>query len=234
MLPMSSASDPIAEFIPRLEAIESGLPDSDGIWRFNHLYLEITRAIDVAVQTPGFFEEPAFLDLLAPRFSGIYFAAVDANNAGKPTSRCWAPLFAVRSDTRISPVQFALAGMNAHINHDLALALVAASEAAGTDLSRDSPHFRDHTKVNQVLMAVWARVKQEYLTGMVGLADHVLGHIDTVAATWSVEEARDAAWTQAQMLWELRQHRDLTAAFEYALDGSVGLASRGLLIPPPG
>ena len=37
----------------------------------------------------------------------------------------WQPLFERRADPGIEPIQFALAGMNAHINHDLPLAVVA-------------------------------------------------------------------------------------------------------------
>ena len=66
---------------------------------------------------------------------------------------------------------------------------------------------------------------------MVGVADEVLGRIDDVVAIWSVGEARNAAWTHAQMLWAVRGNAGLTTAFEDALDGTVGFASRGLLVP---
>ncbi len=69
------------------------------------------------------------------------------------------------------------------------------------------------------------------LTGLVGVADQVLGRIDDVVAMWSIVEARNAAWMNAEMLWALREHPDLTAAPEDTFDGSVGFASRGLLIP---
>jgi hypothetical protein len=227
---VSDASDPIAAVIARMEAVASELPVADGVSRFNHLYLEETVAVDAAAQTPG-FEDAAFITALDVGFAGLYFDALDASDAGGSASRCWAPLFAVRGDERVAPIQFALAGMNAHINHDLPLALVSTCEARGVEVDRDSPQYRDYLKVNDTIAAVEARVKQEYLTGLIGVADQVLGRIDDVVAMWSIVEARNAAWTNAEMLWALREHRDLTAAFEDALDGSVGFASRGLLIP---
>ena len=183
-----------------------------------------------AAQTPG-FEDAAFITALDVGFAGLYFDALDASTGGGLPSRCWAPLFAVRGDARIAPIQFALAGMNAHINHDLPLALVSTCEARGVELDRNSPQYRDYLKINDTIAAVEARVKQEFLTGLIGVADQVLGRVDDVVAMWSIVEARNAAWTNAEMLWALREHPDLTAAFEDALDGSVGLASRGLLIP---
>lgn len=235
---MSGATDPIAAVLARMSAIASELPAGDGVARFNHLYLEETVAVDTATRTAG-FEDPAFISALDAVFASRYFAALDASRAGTPVARSWAPLFASRGDPRIAPIQFALAGMNAHINHDLPLALVSTSEARSVELSRTSSQYRDYLKINDTIAATETRVKQEFLTGMMGVADAILGHIDDVIAMWSITEARNAAWTNAEALWALRDHPDLTAAFEDTLDGTVGFASRGLLVPtlldaPPG
>jgi hypothetical protein len=227
---VSGSIDPIAGVLARLNAIARELPPDDGEARFNHLYLEETVAVDTAARTAG-FEDPEFIQALDVVFAGRYFAAVDDAGTGRPLPRSWAPLFAARSDARIAPIQFALAGMNAHINHDLPLALVSTCEARSVELARDSPQHRDYLKVNDTIAATETRVKQEFLTGMVGVADEVLGRIDDVIAMWSITEARNAAWTNAEALWALRDHPELTAAFQDTLDGTVGFASRGLLVP---
>lgn len=227
---MTGDIDPIAAVLARMHAIADELPASDGVARFNHLYLEETVAVDTATHTAG-FEDPAFISALDVVFAGLYFAAVDAAGVGKSPARSWAPLFAARGDPRVAPIQFALAGMNAHINHDLPLALVSVCQARPIELTRESPQYRDYVLINDTIAATEARVKQEFLTGMVRLADEVLGHVDDVIAIWSITEARAAAWTNAEALWALRDHPDLTAAFEDALDGTVGFASRGLLVP---
>ena len=41
-------------------------------------------------------------------------------------------MLANRSETHIAPMQFALAGMNAHINHDLPMAVVKTCEDLAT------------------------------------------------------------------------------------------------------
>jgi hypothetical protein len=227
---MSVAGDQIAPVIARMQSVAAQLPVTDGVARFNHLYLEVTQAVDAAAHTTV-FEDPAYVTALDVCFAGFYFDALDAAAGATPVPRCWTPLFQARADTHVAPIQFALAGMNAHINHDLPLALVSTWTAQGLGPELDSAEHRDYLKVNGVLAAVEARVKGEYLTGVAGVADDALGRIDNVIAMWSVEEARSAAWTHAQTLWELRGHPDLTAAFEDALDGTVGMVSRGLLVP---
>jgi hypothetical protein len=227
---VSGATDPIAAVLARLSAIEQGLPAGDGVARFDHLYREETADVESATHTGG-FEDPEFIGALDVVFAGLFFAAVDAASAGQPLPRCWAPLFGARGDPRIAPIQFALAGMNAHINHDLALALVSTFEARSVEPTRASPQYSDYLKINDTIAATEQRVKQEFLTGMVGVADEVLGQIDDVIAMWSIAEARSAAWTNAEALWALRDHPDLTAAYEDTLDGTVGFASRGLLVP---
>ncbi|HEV7174743.1 MAG TPA: DUF5995 family protein [Solirubrobacteraceae bacterium] len=230
---MPDASDPIAPVLTRLQSVAAELAVTDGVSRFNHLYLEVTQAVDIGAQGVA-FEDPAFLKALDVSFAGLYFDALDAAAASSALPRCWAPLFAARSDTHIAPIQFALAGMNAHINHDLALALVSTCAGQGITLDTGSAAHRDFVKVNTILATVEAQVKADYLTGLVGVADEVLGRIDDVVAIWSVGEARNAAWTHAQLLWEIRGNAVLTKAFEDTLDGTVGFAGRGLLVPTLG
>jgi len=227
---MPASTDPIASVLVRIDGIQASLPVEDGVARFNHLYSAVTHAVDATNQTAG-FEDAAFMAALDVGFAGLYFAAVDASAASRSIGRSWAPLFESRKVAGIAPIQFALAGMNAHINHDLPIAVVNTCIAAGVELNRESAQFRDYTRVNDILAAVEDKVKQEYLTGLVGVADALLGRLDDVIANWSIREARAAAWTNAEILWHLRDMPDMSAAFLDALDGTIGLAGRGLLVP---
>ncbi len=51
---------------------------------------------------------------------GAPISAVDADRAKFTPPVPWRPLLDARGDRTIWPIQFAPAGMNAHINHDLA------------------------------------------------------------------------------------------------------------------
>ena len=212
----------IADVVERMRAILDGLPPRDGVACFTRLYLAVTEAVDEAKES---FSAPAFLTQLDLCFAGLYFHALDH------PPRAWAPLLDARARPGVAPIQFALCGMNAHINRDLPVALVESCTGLGLELSRHSPEHTDYLAVNALLVSTEARVKNEFLTGELAIADEALGKVDDVIAMWNVERARDAAWANAETLWSLRSSPDLAAAFMHALDGMVGFAGRGLVVP---
>src|SRR5262249_35848883 len=66
------------------------------------------------------------------QFGALYFSAVRSALMGVSCPGCWAAMFAGRENVRIARIQFALAGMNAHINRDLCLAIEATCKVTGT------------------------------------------------------------------------------------------------------
>jgi hypothetical protein len=227
---VAAASSDIPSVLARMEAIAAGLPEPDGVGRFNHLYLAVTREVDAQARDAE-FEDVDFVVELDVVFAGLYFAAVDADGGGSRLPRAWAPLFGARRSAGIAAIQFALAGMNAHINHDLALALVDTCRHRGVVPERGSPQHRDFERVNAILEAVQERVKGQFAEGLVGVADRLLGRLDDVLAMWKVARARDAAWTHAQTLWALHGLPFLADEYVATLDRMVGFAGRGLLVP---
>jgi len=219
----------IAPVIERLAELDRELKRSDGVRRFNDLYLATTRAIESQVAKGG-FEDPGFLTALDLAFAGRYFAAVDAAAHRGAPSPAWAPLFADRFKPRIAPIQFALAGMNAHVNFDLCEALVATCAARKVELASDSAQHRDYLKVNAILARVEEETKRRFRSELIHVADEVLGRLDDVLAMWSLDRARDAAWTHAEILWELRRSSFLEDRYVDTLGHIVGLAGRGLLV----
>jgi len=214
--------------VARLRAIEESAKPSDGIVCFARLYREVTESIATNLTT---FAASPFLARLDAVFADLFFTAVD-EPARRPSA--WAPLFADRARRGIAPLQFALAGMNAHINRDLVVAIVATCEERGVEPRRDSPEHADFERVNVVLAQVEAKVKAAYMTGFVADVDRILHRIDRlddILAMWNVRVARDAAWTNAETLWSIRDDADLRGDFLATLDRTVGLAGRGLLVP---
>ena len=221
----------VEEVIARLESIEAPLGRADGVGCFTRLYLDVTRAVQTQLAKAATFENPPFLARLDVVFAGLYLEAVDAH-ARDPhrVPRAWAPLFDMRGKPGIAPLQFALAGMNAHINRDLPVALVACWRELGPSPTDQ----RDFDRVNDVLARVEGSVKEHYLGGTLRALDrlvHRVDRIDDVVAMWDVRRARDAAWVNAQALWALRDDKQLSAEYLEVLDRSVGLAGRGLLQP---
>jgi hypothetical protein len=229
-----SAPSDIAEVISRLRTIEASAPAADGVVCFARLYREVTEDVRADLAQQGFTDQ-RFLEKLDVNFAGLFFSALECS-AQEParTPSAWAPLFASRSHRGIAPLQFALAGMNAHINRDLPVALVTTCRELGLDLREGSPEHADYERVDVLLAQVEARVKSAYLTGWLAWVDrlvHRFRRIDDVLAMWDVDRARDAAWTNAQALWALGVEPPLASDYLLALDRMVGLAGRGLLIP---
>jgi uncharacterized protein DUF5995 len=224
----------IADVVQRLKAIDESAPRSDGVACFARLYLAVTEGVGADLAGQG-FGDPRFLETLDVQFAELFFAALDAYGRDPAsTPSAWAPLFAQRSRRGIAPLQFALAGMNAHINRDLPVALVTTCRELGLDLREASREHADFERVDALLAEVERQVKSAYLTGWLAWVDrfaHRFHRIDDVVAMWDVDRARDAAWTNAQALWALGDEPPLAGDYLVALDRMVGFASRGLLIP---
>src|SRR4051794_26303021 len=95
------------------------LPKGDGVACFTRLYLAVTEGVEQRLS--GFaFADPRFLARLDVVFANLFFTALDAaavkDAHGLP--HAWAPLVESRSARGIAPLQYALAGMSAHINRD--------------------------------------------------------------------------------------------------------------------
>jgi hypothetical protein len=224
----------IPDVIERLTAIEASAPRSDGVACFARLYLAVTEGVGADLTRQG-FADARFLETLDVHFAELFFSALDTygrDPGGAPSA--WVPLFAQRSRHGIAPLQFALAGMNAHINRDLPVALVTTCRELGLDLREGSPEHADFERVDALLAQVERQVKSAYLTGWLAWVDrlvHRFRRIDDVVAMWDVDRARDAAWTNAQALWALGGESALAGDYLLALDRMVGFASRGLLVP---
>jgi hypothetical protein len=229
--PPDTSVDAIKAVAARMEAIAAPLGADDGVRRFNELYLAVTVEVARVEAETETFEDPAFTARLDVIFADLYFAAVDDDRAGRAVSKAWAPLFEKRATPGIAPLQFAIAGMNAHINHDLALALVATCKEFGVGLDRDTPQHRDYLLVNGILERVQDEIKDRFTTGAIKQIDKAGGRVDDMFASWSVARARDNAWVQAQTLDALKGSDFLRKQFLTALGRNVGFAGRALLTP---
>jgi len=213
-----------------MRGLDGILQNHDGLKWFNLLYLKVTESVRDRPPAEG-WENQEYVERLAVIFAGLYFSAIASwQRDPDRVARSWAPLFRFRQRRDIARVQFAIAGMNAHINHDLAIALVQVSEEQGSVPRRGSPEHRDFERTNDILERVSEQVKQFLSTGIVGELDQDLGRLDDVVALWSVRKARDTAYSNGEILWQLRATPLLNDAFLKNLDRLVGLSSQGLLV----
>jgi hypothetical protein len=225
--PVQSIEDAIAV----MTAIDGTLPDSDGVKWFNRLYLRVTTSVGSAVGDRT-FHDTAFMTKLDVVFANLYFSALAAG--GDDTGRApsaWRPLLEARHQAGIARIQFALAGMNAHINRDLPDGIVQSFLALGGDPITADRREQDFDSINELLERVEEEVKVEFAVGVVAAVDRLGGQVDDAVAMWKVRAARSAAWTNAQVLWGLRGVPRVRDRFFSRLDGLVGMTGRGLLLP---
>lgn len=229
------AAPPVAsvdEAVARMAAIDDALAPEDGVRVFNHIYLRITRLVRDEIQV-GFFVDPDWMTHLDVVFANLYLTAVrNAATAPDKTARCWAPLIQRRTSAEVEPIQFAFAGLNAHMNHDLALAVFTTCTDRRTNPG-DGRHHQDFTRVDDLLATAVEEVRQSFESGVVLGADKRLRAAVNLVCNWNIKEARAAAWTNAEAMWELRRVPRLARDYEYVLDGTVGMASRALLVDLP-
>jgi hypothetical protein len=224
----------IADVIERMGAILSPLAPTDGVACFTRLYLAVTEGVQQRLASLT-FADPAVLARLDVAFADLFFSAVD-DAARDPAAipRAWAPLFEARGRKGIAPLQFALAGMSAHINRDLPIALVECCRERHLTLADDTPQHADFRRVNVLLADVEAKVRDRFLSGWLARVDpfvHRLDRIDDVVAMWDVARARDAAWSNAEVLSAIRDDAELYDRYLVTLDRTIGFAGRGLLVP---
>jgi hypothetical protein len=218
-----------ADVIARLQALEAALTPSDGLYHFNRLYREMTAAVIDHAQR-GLFRDPVFLERLDCAFAELYFAALAAHLQNPVTAPgAWKPLFEARARRDLLPAQLALAGVNAHINRDLPIALVTTFVALGSEPDRDGARFADYVRINLILEAVQADAKSWLLPGALGPIDTALGTTDDVLQIWSLSRARDAAWVASEVRFLLRASSFLSRRHLESLDKLAGFAGRGLL-----
>ena len=221
----------IDEVIAIMKAIDHDLPDSDGVKWFNRLYLRVTTSVGSAVGTRT-FNDTAFMTKLDVVFANLYFSALAAGSTDvRRAPSAWRPLLEARNQSGIARIQFALAGMTAHINRDLPDGIVQSFLALGGDPIAADLREQDFDSINEILERVEEEVKVEFAVGLVGAVDRLGGPVDDAVAMWKVRAARSAAWTNAQVLWGLRPVPRLRDRFFDRLDGLVALTGRGLLLP---
>ncbi|HUA71492.1 MAG TPA: DUF5995 family protein [Solirubrobacteraceae bacterium] len=219
----------IAEVIAQMETIDAALPRKDGVAIFNRLYLAVTRAVDSASAGTE-FENKQFVDRLDVVFAGLYFEAEATIDSGGSCPVAWRPLVETRSQAR-EPIQFALAGMAAHINHDLPIAIFTTCEEFGLPVEDDSAIHRDFQRVDGLLATVETQVAAWFDTGLIAdIEDVTPEKTDAAIAMWSLAGARDVAWDHAKLLWALRRTGLARDAYLDCLARSTELAARAILV----
>jgi hypothetical protein len=222
----------IADVLRVMRIIESLCDDGDGLKWFNWLYLQVTEAVAACVPSADFID-PAWIADLDVQFAKLYFGALGSALSGQPSPGCWRAVFGCRHWTAIARIQFALAGINAHINHDLPQAIVSTCQGRKTAPVHDSLLYNDYTALNPILDGLVESAKRTLHVRLLNEPLPAVSHLEDMVAAWSVTAARENAWQNAEVLWHLQYAPPLSSNFMDALDGLTTVVGKALLVPVP-
>lgn len=218
-----------------LEAREhEPLEKNDGLACFDFLYTKITEnvlrcvvATALTPDDPRFHDRP-FMAEFDVAFADRYFNGIGLG--GHPTSqpRCWRVLLGHREDRDISPLIFAVAGVNAHVNFDLPFAVVTACMKTGHDLGSGTTH-EDYQMINQIFAEHMQQLRQHFEARFAkGFDKAWVSKIENSLGNLVVRVARDAAWNKALELWAVRDDPAEMTALARSRDRWVALATEVL------
>ena len=223
---VQGAPQSVDDVIGTMQTIDTICSEGDGLKWFNWLYLGVTQAVGKRVAAGG-FRDVAAMTALDVQFAGLYFGALRSALSGGTAPRCWRALFERRNWTALTRVQCALAGVNAHINHDLPMAIVLTGIAP----VHGDAHYSDYTALNATLSDQIDGAKAELRMRLLGELLPPVSKLEDTVAAFSVTAAREAAWNHAEMLWAVRGLPGLSARSVDTLDGMTAVIGKTLLVP---
>jgi Family of unknown function (DUF5995) len=222
----------VDDVLQTLQTIDTTCVAGDGLKWFNWLFSQITQAVEARVVSGG-FDDPAWLAQLDVQFARLYFSALESWLSDQASAACWEVLFSSRGQANIARIQFALAGVNAHINHDLAQAIATTCQITGTTPDHGGTHYNDYTALNSTLDGRIESAKSTLNVRLLGDALPPISRLEDTIAAWNVSAAREKAWQNAEHLWLVRSSPLLASSFMDMLDGFTIVIGKTLLVPVP-
>lgn len=187
----------IDDVLSELELIiEETIWDDNVVGIFGYIYHRTTEKIKEA-NDAGRFEDQARMELMDVEFAKLFIQQYRLFKAGQPlSSLTWQQAF-FHQEKRITNIQHAILGMNAHINVDLGVA--AAMICPGDKIHELEEDFME---VNLVLMELVKelQVRLARVSKFMFLLDWVGGRKDQIIIGWSIKKARHEAWRFAKKI----------------------------------
>lgn len=197
---LTPLEDPVVERMVALVQAWDEAGDHKAI--FLRCYMMMTRNMHTALAR-GEFDDPAWVNQLLHRFANYYFVALDAyQDAPTSAPAVWQLAHNLALETRLTPLQKLLLGVNAHINHDLVFTLVDLLEPEWQALTPDqrTRRYSDHCHVNDVIGQTIDAVQDQVLEPsmpLLKLFDVLLGPVDEFLISRLISGWREDVWQHA-------------------------------------
>lgn len=164
-------------------------------------YLRTTQEYRASALTPGFFQDPAFINHQDALFAKYYFDAWDNYRAGNTSavSPAWRTAFSAADQKRVNALGNLLLGMSAHVNRDLPYVLASIGLTKPDGSSRKP----DHDKVNDFLRTVMQPLLdeiEERFDPTIGFTQFEGTTLDDEAFFQILVAWREQAWHNAELI----------------------------------
>lgn len=220
--------DKVEEVIETLQEIRDvadrlpgdGKGHRDGIGCFSELYRQITSDVLAAYEAGSLFSRGPFIIQLDLAFAQRYLDALnDHLDGGSPAPGCWELLFDRRQQDH-APWRFAAVGVNAHVNFDLAFALLDVWEDNPTPLATTSAQFADYQAINTIFHRRMDMLCEEFDAPwtLIGGDGSIFDRAGNILGDLLVVGTRDIAWTFAERMWRHRDEGDYRTVPTATLD----------------
>ncbi len=167
---------------------------------FSLAYLRTTETYLETARTPGFYQDPSFVNHEDITFAVAYYAAFDDWVAGRldRVPPAWRIAFEAGRHRQVSGSGDLLLGINAHVNRDLPFVLAAVGLTAPDGTSRKHDHDRINRMLNQVYPPLMEEEAARFDPSMASAeTPHGLGYttLMQMLVAW-----REGAWRNAERL----------------------------------
>jgi hypothetical protein len=226
----------IDEVLARLDALQAHLVATrprgakDGVASFNYLYRTITADVLAGTKSQG-FADAEFIRNLDVAFANRYLDALrrDATVPGSAPA-VWQALIDARDEDHIGQMRFAMAGVNAHINFDLAFALLTTCETMQVELDVGR-HHDAYQQVNDIFAENMEKLRRYYESWWQRAVDRVVRHVANWGGDLAVVLTRDVAWNNALWMWPKRTDQQEITEHTAQMDYLATLLTHGILFP---
>ena len=195
---------------------------------FSLTYLRTTEEYLRAATTPGFFEDPNFVNHEDAVFAGYYFRPFDAWRAGRTAEvpKAWRIAFSAAKNKTVTGSGDLLLGVNAHINRDLPYVLAGIGLVKPDGTSRKA----DHDKVNEFLNRVADVLYPEIARRFDPTIDdgNLPTWLDDMLTFQAFPVMRENAWRNAERLVAARTPLE-RALVEASIEESAATTARAIV-----
>ncbi len=217
----------INQIITQLETIiADAIKTGSRVGYFAALYHKVTCKVKEGILA-GEFEDGKRMERLDVLFASRYIAAYHQWQQKQPCSASWALAFGIFTKPRKMILQHLLAGMNAHINLDLGVAVVEVANEFNQPLSQV---HKDFNSINTILSALTYEVINELnqVSPLLSLAG-LHAQNNSILIQFALGNARDGAWCFAEDLYTRKEQDYLNLIA--SRDGDINKLGLGIINP---